>query len=70
MTCSPGSSASSTSDACPCRPDVRRNAGEIAKMRRAGKVVAEMHEVTRQILGLADRTSASETSLVLTATIQ
>jgi methionyl aminopeptidase len=27
---------------------VRRNAGEIAKMRRAGRVVAEMHEATRQ----------------------
>jgi methionyl aminopeptidase len=26
---------------------VRRNAGELAKMRRAGKVVAEMHERTR-----------------------
>ncbi len=26
---------------------MRRNAGEIAKMRRAGKVVAEMHEATR-----------------------
>lgn len=30
----------------------------------------KMHEVTRQILGFADRTSASETSLVLTAIIQ
>jgi hypothetical protein len=29
-----------------------------------------MHEVTRQILGYRDRASASETSLILTATIQ
>lgn len=27
---------------------MRRNAGEIAKMRRAGQVVAEMHEATRE----------------------
>ncbi len=27
---------------------MRRNAGELAKMRRAGKVVAEMHEATRE----------------------
>jgi len=26
---------------------MRRNATELAKMRRAGKVVAEMHEATR-----------------------
>ena len=35
-----------------------------------GGSTTKMHEVTRQILGLVDRTSASETSLVLTATIQ
>ena len=28
---------------------MRRNAEELAKMRRAGRVVAEMHEVTRPI---------------------
>jgi len=29
-----------------------------------------MHEVTRQILGYSDRSNASETSMLLTATIQ
>ncbi len=29
---------------------MRRNAGELAKMRRAGRVVAEMHEATRKII--------------------
>ncbi|MBI2229035.1 MAG: hypothetical protein HYU46_08040 [Deltaproteobacteria bacterium] len=35
-----------------------------------GGSTTKMHEVTRQILGFADRASSSETSLVVTATIQ
>jgi len=35
-----------------------------------GGSTTDMHEVTRRILGFADRASASETNLVLTATIQ
>ena len=35
-----------------------------------GGATTKMHEVTRQILGYGDRASTSETSLVLTATIQ
>jgi hypothetical protein len=35
-----------------------------------GGATSSMHEVTRQILGYRDRTSSSETSLVVTATIQ
>jgi Bacterial type II and III secretion system protein len=35
-----------------------------------GGSTTNMHEVTRQILGYRDRTSSSETNLVLTATIQ
>jgi hypothetical protein len=35
-----------------------------------GGSTTKMHEVTRQILGYRDRASASETSLILTATIQ
>jgi len=35
-----------------------------------GGSTAKMHEVTRHILGYADRSDSSETSLVLTATIQ
>jgi len=35
-----------------------------------GGSTTKMHEVTRQILGFADRTSSSETSLLVTATIQ
>lgn len=35
-----------------------------------GGSTTKMHEVTRQILGYTDRSSAGETSLVLTATIQ
>jgi hypothetical protein len=35
-----------------------------------GGATTKMHEVTRQILGFADRTSSSETSLVVTATVQ
>jgi hypothetical protein len=35
-----------------------------------GGSTTNMHEVTRRILGFADRASTSETSLVLTATIQ
>jgi len=35
-----------------------------------GGSTTKMHEVTRQILGFANHTSESETSLVLTATIQ
>jgi type II/III secretion system protein len=35
-----------------------------------GGSTTNMHEVTRQILGYRDRVSASETSLILTATIQ
>jgi methionyl aminopeptidase len=29
---------------------VRRNAGELAKMRKAGRVVAEIHEATRAVI--------------------
>ena len=35
-----------------------------------GGSTTKMHEVTRQILGFNDRTSSSETSLVVTATVQ
>jgi len=35
-----------------------------------GGATTKMHEVTRQILGFNDRTSSSETSLVVTATVQ
>ena len=35
-----------------------------------GGSTIKMHEITRQILGYRDRTSSSETNLVLTATIQ
>ncbi|MEE8307776.1 MAG: hypothetical protein V3R81_10960 [Gammaproteobacteria bacterium] len=35
-----------------------------------GGSTSEMHEVTRRILGFSDRSSESESSLVLTATIQ
>jgi len=35
-----------------------------------GGSTTNMHEVTRQILGYRDRSSSSETSLVLTATVQ
>jgi hypothetical protein len=35
-----------------------------------GGMTSQMHEVTRQILGFGDRSATSETSLVLTATIQ
>jgi hypothetical protein len=35
-----------------------------------GGSTTNMHEVTRQILGYRDRASSSETSLVLTATVQ
>lgn len=35
-----------------------------------GGATSSMHEVTRQILGYRDRTGSSETSLVVTATIQ
>ncbi len=35
-----------------------------------GGSTSSMHEVTRQILGFGGRTSTSETSLVVTATIQ
>lgn len=35
-----------------------------------GGSTTKMHEVTRQIFGFADRASSSETSLVVTATIQ
>jgi len=35
-----------------------------------GGSTTKMHEVTRQILGFADRSSTSETSLLITATIQ
>jgi hypothetical protein len=35
-----------------------------------GGSTTNMHEVTRQILGYRDRSSSSETNLVLTATIQ
>ena len=35
-----------------------------------GGSTTNMHEITRQILGYRDRTSSSETNLVLTATIQ
>jgi hypothetical protein len=35
-----------------------------------GGATTKMHEVTRQILGFADRASSSETSLVVTATVQ
>jgi Bacterial type II and III secretion system protein len=35
-----------------------------------GGSTTQMHEITRQILGYRDRSSSSETSLVLTATIQ
>jgi len=35
-----------------------------------GGSTTKMHEVTRQILGFADRASSSETSLVVTATVQ
>ena len=35
-----------------------------------GGSTTHMHEITRQILGYRDRTSANETNLVLTATIQ
>lgn len=35
-----------------------------------GGSTTKMHEVTRQILGFADRTTGSETSLVVTATVQ
>jgi hypothetical protein len=35
-----------------------------------GGSTIKMHEVTRQILGFADRTSSGETSLVVTATVQ
>ena len=35
-----------------------------------GGATTKMHEVTRQILGFADRAGSSETSLVVTATVQ
>ena len=35
-----------------------------------GGSTTKMHEVTRQILGFADRASSSETSLVVTAIVQ
>lgn len=35
-----------------------------------GGSTTRMHEVTRQILGFADRTSSGETTLVVTATVQ
>ena len=35
-----------------------------------GGSTTKMHEVTRQILGFADRASSSETSLIVTATVQ
>ena len=35
-----------------------------------GGSTTNMHEVTRQILGFADRAGSSETSLVVTATVQ
>ena len=35
-----------------------------------GGATTQMHELTRQILGFSERQSASETSVLLTATIQ
>ena len=35
-----------------------------------GGATTKMHEVTRQILGFSNRTASSESSLVVTATIQ